>query len=762
MAPHNDKGVIRPKKEEVNDFFVEDLIKEDACAQQTFFQQKTSKEPARLKDRIQPEKDLVWEGEGVNLRDITEVLFRRKGFIAFFFLATVLLFILGTMLVTPVYEASTLIAIESPEKFIISPDFPPSERGDWVETEARILKSLPVLSQTVDLLRLDTREMTDTSHRSGGAFIMDWYRTFDRGSLTDEQYAQKLRERAIRSLEKNVEVSSPRFTTLIRVNAYADGPQLAADIANTITQVYVTKHFQGQKGQLQKNYDFVTEQKEMARVELEQAEQALQEFLKTENVASLEEELKINTEKLVAVQSDYWTTRRRKEEIQTALDDPAIDLDKIIAAIPEIRSDPYIDGLKEQLALLETQLSQFLSKYTPSGELVTKLKQDIGTLKRSIQDESLRVVDTTLAFLDAREDSLSGEVTRYEEKIQNISQKELALQRRRYDVAHKRDIYTMLSKKEDELRISDAMESDQISSTKHIRLVQDAQPPFSPIRPKWMLNIALALLIGTAGGICGAFFIDYWDDTIKDGRAVTRYIKADVLANIPYFTWRQRRELRANGYIMHDSFKEMWINLHAALRNKASGSLVLTSLYREGKTTTATGLAFTAARLNPARRILLVDAHMRMPGLCKRLKLECGTPGLAEIIGEEATLETCLQNTQLDNLKVLPAGSLHSEEPLTLFESARFDELLDLLHLRFDLILFDSPSLSTYPDGRLLSGKTDGTILLIEAMKTRRAVLRYYRSLLEKSGATLIGCVVNKRRFFIPGWLYNMLCGEQA
>lgn len=56
-----------------------------------------------------------------------------------------------------------------------------------------------------------------------------------------------------------------------------------------------------------------------------------------------------------------------------------------------------------------------------------------------------------------------------------------------------------------------------------------------------------------------------------------------------------------------------------------------------------------------------------------------------------------------------------------------------------------------------LAGKVDGVVLVVESERTRREVALQYKDRLEKSGAHILGVVLNKRRFHIPEWVYNRL-----
>lgn len=79
------------------------------------------------------------------------------------------------------------------------------------------------------------------------------------------------------------------------------------------------------------------------------------------------------------------------------------------------------------------------------------------------------------------------------------------------------------------------------------------------------------------------------------------------------------------------------------------------------------------------------------------------------------------------------------------------------LRERFDLILIDSSSDANISESISISPHVDGVILVIEAEKTRRKIVEKLKKQIIANGGTIIGIVLNKRRYYIPEFLYKML-----
>ncbi|TAN60062.1 hypothetical protein EPN16_05950, partial [bacterium] len=119
--------------------------------------------------------------EEMGLRDLLEILYRRKRFILGFFFSALGIVIAGTRLTPLAYQASSLILVELPEKSILPSDFPPAQIPGWLETEVQIIKSAPVLTKTVEALNL--------------------------GAPSKGLTGQESKDKALRQLEKKVKVS---------------------------------------------------------------------------------------------------------------------------------------------------------------------------------------------------------------------------------------------------------------------------------------------------------------------------------------------------------------------------------------------------------------------------------------------------------------------------------------------------------------------------------------------------------------------------
>ncbi|MGQ0677439.1 MAG: hypothetical protein ACT4N4_15320 [Rhodospirillales bacterium] len=81
----------------------------------------------------------------------------------------------------------------------------------------------------------------------------------------------------------------------------------------------------------------------------------------------------------------------------------------------------------------------------------------------------------------------------------------------------------------------------------------------------------------------------------------------------------------------------------------------------------------------------------------------------------------------------------------------------DRMRAEFELVVVDSPALSQSFDPVMIANQMDAVVLIVNAESTRAPVARNLRDRLMEVGGPVIGCVLNRRRYHIPGFLYRRL-----
>ncbi len=79
-----------------------------------------------------------------------------------------------------------------------------------------------------------------------------------------------------------------------------------------------------------------------------------------------------------------------------------------------------------------------------------------------------------------------------------------------------------------------------IMHVKNVEVIDRAEVPNSPIRPNKIMNAAIGVIVGAALGFCSAFFIDFFDNTVKTSEDVREYVNMPVIGTIPVFSVKSK------------------------------------------------------------------------------------------------------------------------------------------------------------------------------------------------------------------------------
>jgi len=189
------------------------------------------------------------------------------------------------------------------------------------------------------------------------------------------------------------------------------------------------------------------------------------------------------------------------------------------------------------------------------------------------------------------------------------------------------------------------------------------------------------------------------------------------------------------------------------------GNLVLVSsaLSGEGKTHTCINLALSLAA-EKDRTVLLVDGDVPKPHISRLFGVD-QQPGLLDALADEAIgLHDLLIHTDIDSLRILPAGRWN-EHATELLASGRMLKLCHELATRYPdrIIIFDSPPLLAATEAQAIAAAVGQVVLVIAEGLTPRESVRSALELIDEN--TPVNAVLNKSRRSAAGGYYGSYYG---
>ncbi len=159
----------------------------------------------------------------------------------------------------------------------------------------------------------------------------------------------------------------------------------------------------------------------------------------------------------------------------------------------------------------------------------------------------------------------------------------------------------------------------------------------------------------------------------------------------------------------------------------------------DGRSYLAANLAVVFAQLG--ERTLLIDADMRQPRQHELFMLQ-NKVGLSTLLAHRSREEAIVRITDLVGLSVLPAGPV-PPNPSELLNRPAFDELISHVRSSYDVVLIDTPSLSSGEDAAMIAVRTGAVLAVARTKQTRVAAFDDMVVGLTNAGVAVVGTVLN-------------------
>jgi succinoglycan biosynthesis transport protein ExoP len=675
-------------------------------------------------------------GPEVHLWDYVQIVLQRLP-LALLVGATVMaLAILYTWTRTPRYTSTARLLVEPGQvnltdmKGAIDPVLASMGKREYMQTQAQLIKSRPVMEAVITKLNLLSNEGFSSAPDPAG------------------------------KLQGMVNITPVRNTQLIDASIEREDPAEAQRILRAVLSAYMADTRARRLGVSEEGLEELRKKAEILRSKLTVATDALQQFMVENDMVSFEKTQNVILDRLRDLSRQLTDLQPRRMALQASVEaaDSAIAKGESVTALPDVIGAPVVKDLKLELSKLGNEYSQLVERL---GENHPKL-QSIATQIQAVQTKLAVEANSIVVSLRTQFQQMMTEERLLSEAIE-AQQKEVYRFNRlatQYDVLKRtkdsiEGPYTTITRRIEEIdinRIGGQGES--------VFIVAKASLPTIKSWPSKAKNLLVAFVLagGLAVGLC--FFLDYMDTTVKGDADVRRVLQSKVLAAIP--NMRQKGESVSESDLVvlenprshtAEAFRAMRTALAFSIPGERISAVVVSSaLPSEGKSLAAINLAIAQAQSN--KRTVLIDADMRKPRL-HRVFDASSDHGLSGLLGDsDCSIEDVAQKTQVDNLDFIPCGPI-PRNPAELLEGERFQNLLQELRERYDFILFDSPPGFSLVDSLVIGKYTDGLILVVRGFVTPKAAAQQFATRLAEADVRLLGVAMNNVDIPRGGYYYG-------
>jgi len=670
----------------------------------------------------------------MELRQILEILLRRKWIIINTFLALFLTIVIGTLLIQPWYDAtakiflqrstasSTLLSglgMQGVSTNSASLSYSDTDRADYL--------ALAVVSPVVDRViesKHVTREKTRAVLMRKLPFLKPILKVMG-ANVEETMQVMKAEDLVKRSLlsyifpRPYVKVEQYETTDIITFEAIATEPEQASRIANAMAEAFVENEIKRVRQDFQASKDYIAHNIKHYNSEYTKALRALKEYKEREKTVNLDSET-----------SDYISQ---------------------ISSLKLSQRDLY-------LSLAETK-----TKYSPNHPAVIDLQNKIEETKRLIQKKMEKVfgaenmsADPTLRDLaekatnspdgtvrKAQDGSSPNDSSKFDDdrSITRLPRKSYEYAQLNLGISVAQDIYNSLLKYSYQVGIAESI------SLSNIYIVENAKTPAiddaKHKSPQLGLNSTIGMLLGLIFGIGAGLIVEYMDDTIKTGNDLTAFKAVTFLGRIVKL---KKKELTLIDEIdprspLRETFRTIRNNIRfATLDRPVKLLLVTSSIQGEGRSFVVSNIAISS--VNEGKRVLIIDGDMRRPSMHAFFGLDNST-GLTNYLVGDVSLESIQRQTSIVGLSVITTGPI-PPDPAKLVESRKMHQLLEEMKSAYDLVVLDSPPVLAASDAVIFGGCADGTIVVAESGHTNRKHFMEMNESLQKANIGVVGVILNK------------------
>jgi polysaccharide biosynthesis transport protein len=381
-------------------------------------------------------------------------------------------------------------------------------------------------------------------------------------------------------------------------------------------------------------------------------------------------------------------------------------------------------------------------------ELAAKLANEIPAefARQNLAIQAARYADSK-ANLTKEIETLNQQISTKQDKIDALGTERTPAQnaeisRLQSELTQLRQRSTFLLQSYENIRL------DELQSTSNIVVVEKAQTPKTPVRPRTLQNTLLGAVMGLLLSMGLVFLIEYLDDRVRSPEQIDKVLKLPVvglIARMATGSVKGRADLiavREPRSPIVEAFRSLRTNIQFAGVDQPIRTLLVSSASpSEGKSTVAANLAVVMAQAG--LKVALVDCDLRRPTMHMQFELP-NRAGLTDVIlRDPSQWNAVMQPTGVNNLTVVLSGSL-PPNPSELLGSKRMQQFLANLHQACDMVIIDAPPLLPVTDALVLAPLTDGVVLVIDYGSTRIGEAAQSKTQIDQSGARLLGVVMNR------------------
>ncbi len=694
-------------------------------------------------------------GFSFSVSDLLTVAWRRRWLLVSAVAIALVLGVVVTLLITPIYQATATVQIRQEATNILSgQDVNPT---DAVFDSGRYLKTQ---EQIISSQSMATRVMLSAHLADNDTFLQAMGKKIDDTVPVALRPAER-RKVVVEALTDNLIVKVPLDSRIATINFVSPNPRYAALVAQSYADNYIQNNIDTAFRSTGYARQFLSDQVKQARERLTLSEQRAINYARgtqlidasnaaaSDRASSTRSGSSLTTASLVKLNEQLGEARSARIE---AVNKWEVARATPLMNIPEVMASATISGFQQDRSTAQQALLQLRARYTAEHPEVQGAAARVRSIDAQIIRQATQIRDSLKAaatITAATEERLQQAVGAMRGDVLSEQQRRVELNVLSQDVEINRTTLADLLKRYNEVNAAAGITANNLS------LVDGAEVPESPIRPRPIYNIGIALLLGMVAGLALAVITEAVDDMVRSPEDVEKKLHQAMLGTTPRVKTQERLSMGSLSdptTALSESYFSIRVALdHATSHGRPRTIMVTSSAPAEGKSTTSLALGLDYARIG--LRTLLIDADLRRPSIHRMAGLPNKT-GLADLLLGHKRLQEAIQNVPESALDIITLGKI-PPNPVQVLSGDAFPRLIAEVSARYDIVIIDTSPVMGIADAPLLSRMVEGVVVVVEAGRAHRGQAKATLKRIRKAGGAILGVVLSKFDSRDAGYGYN-------
>ena len=682
-------------------------------------------------------------GDEIDLLSYWRILVKRKWTVLGAIGLALVTALIGTLLMTPIYRATTSLQIDRDMMQVVQVEgmgAQGSSSSDFYQTQYELLKSRALSERVVSQLGLADGAAADKLMRpSPWTRLTSMFGTDEEQTTAQADQASADRRRAVvEAFQEGITIEPVRNSRLVRVNYDSPDRDFSARAANALAEGFLASNLEHGFEASAYAKSYLEDRLQELKLKLEDSERNLVAFAQKEQIIGSGGEAGTLTEQNLG-SINAALSKAKEDRIRVEARWRQAEAASGTALPADMLANSSIRPLQESRSRLMAEYQDKLRLFKPAYPTMLQLKGQIDEVDKQIGVEVASIKRSVRAEYMAakgREDLLAAQLGGLKTDVLDQQRRSIQYNIFKRDVDTNRQLYDGLLQRYKEIGVAGGVTTNNIS-------IVDRADSAKKHKPSLPLNLSLALLIGSILGVLLALVFEYLDDTLKAPEDIEKQMALAILGVIPKVKSPQSPTTALED--PRSAIAESYRSVRTALQFSTDMGmprclLVTSSMPGEGKSTSALTLARNFAQLG--KRVLLIDADLRNPSLHRALGLQ-NSSGLSNFLSAGAKANEVIQSTSTPQLSFVASGPL-PPNPAELLMGSKFLSLLTVAKEKYDQVIIDGPPVMGLADAAILGNLCDGTIMVVEAGETRIAIARNALKRLISARSRVIGALLTK------------------